>query len=133
MYGASESDLHRGLGTDRFVVAWPLDSAKAEAGKTESRDDAATNARILNPDAQVPAEADLAALAAAPPGALRVEIPLDIVRVRDAAPSEAVRWRASTRQAFEWLFANRYSVARFAPDEQRGRGWYILTRNGAGR
>ena len=29
MYGTSTSDLHRGLGTDRFVVAWPLGRAPA--------------------------------------------------------------------------------------------------------
>ena len=133
MYGASESDLHRGLGTDRFIVAWPLEGSATEARESGPRDDAAAHARILNPDAHVPAAADLAALAAAPPAALRVEIPLDIVGVRDSAPSEAARWRASTRQAFQWLFANRYSISRFAPEEQRDRGCYILTRDGAGR
>ncbi|NIP92192.1 MAG: acetyltransferase, partial [Gemmatimonadetes bacterium] len=31
MYGVSDSPLHRGLGTDRFVVTWELDTARVQA------------------------------------------------------------------------------------------------------
>ena len=133
MYGASDSDLHRGLGTDRFVVAWPLDDdgvvrASAEAA---SRLDP-SEALVLNPDAQSMTAAQLSALDAAPPVALRVEIPLDIVQVRDLAPDEAVRWRASTRQAFEWALGRGYGVARFGAGQSQGRGHYHMTRARAG-
>jgi chorismate synthase len=133
MYGASDSDLHRGLGTDRFVVAWPLDDdgrAAPNAGGAIASDSGA--AVVLNPDGRPMTARDLAALDAAPPAALRVEIPLDIVRVRDSAPGEAVRWRASTRQAFEWALGRRFTVARFVADQSRGRGHYFMTRVGAG-
>ena len=133
MYGASDSDLHRGLGTDRFVVAWPLgdDSRAKPAGALPAPAEAGA-AVVLNPDARVMTPAQLAALDAAPPAALRVEIPLDIVHVRDSAPDEAARWRTSTRQAFEWALGRGYTVSRFAADQSRRRGHYLLTRASVG-
>jgi chorismate synthase len=130
MYGASESDLHRGLGTDRFVVAWTLD-----ADRRASPDRAPVSAgavTVLNPDARAMTGAQLDALEAAPPVALRVEIPLDIVVVRDSAPAEAAGWRSSTRQAFEWALGRGYTVARFIADPSRGRGHYYMTHAGTG-
>lgn len=133
MYGPSDSDLHRGLGTDRFVVAWPLDEERGPASvdrTTSVGND--ENVIVLNPDARSMTPSELAALDAAPPAALRVEIPLDIVRVRERAPGDAVRWRGSTRQAFEWALGRGYNVARFIADQSRGRGHYCMTRVSAG-
>jgi predicted GNAT superfamily acetyltransferase len=127
MYGASTSDLHRGLGTDRFVVAWPLDkTSRAEAADAAERD--AAPATLLNPDARTMTAGELAALDATPPAAVHVEIPLDIVQLRDAAPAEAVRWRASTRQAFQWALGRGFTVTRFSADQLRGRGCYTMRR-----
>lgn len=121
MYGASESDLHRGLGTDRFIVAWGL--AAGTSGQAEGTAvDAVPDAWRLAP---------LAGTSDEKPPVLRVEIPSDIVKVRDERPEEAAAWRASTRRAFEWAIANGYDVARFLPGEERGS--YVLTRAGAKR
>jgi len=131
MYGASASDLHRGLGTDRFVVAWPLDGvARRNAAVAASVDP--DGAPVLNADARAMTTEAAAAIDAARPSAVRVEIPLDIVSVRDSAPDEAVRWRASTRQAFQWALGRGFEVARFVASRPRGRGWYIMARSGAG-
>lgn len=133
MYGPSDSDLHRGLGTDRFVVAWPLDGdGPVRSSAARGAGPAPGAAIVLNPDACPMTPAQLAGIEADLPAALRVEIPLDIVRVRDSAPDEAVRWRASTRQAFQWALGMGYGVARFTTDQSRGRGHYIMTRAGAG-
>ena len=130
MYGDSSSELHRGLGTDRFVVAWPLDRdsdvESARAHEDESLDRG--TAVVLNPDGRVPSAADLAGAGAV----LRVEIPLDIMRLRDEAPGKAVQWRASTRAAIQWALGSGYSVARFVSDPARDRGWYIMARAGGG-
>lgn len=131
MYGTSTSDLHRGLGTDRFIVAWPLDDAHP-TGAAVTRPLEPGDAPVLNPAARSMTTEKIAALDAALPRAVRVEIPLDIVRVRDSAPDEAARWRASTRQAFQWALGRGYTVARFVADERHGRGWYAMTRGGAG-
>jgi chorismate synthase len=128
MYGASESDLHRGLGTDRFIVAWSLDDDR-RAGNEKT---AISDAPVMNVNARTPTAAELLAFGASRPTALRVEIPLDIVAVRDAAPSEAVQWRASTRQAFQWALANGYSVERFVRDAERQRGHYVMALRATG-
>lgn len=132
MYGASESDLHRGLGTDRFVVAWALDADRGTARRAGAAPlaDAGT-AIVLNPDAEAMSASQLEALDAAAPASVRVEIPLDIVAVRDSAPDDAVRWRSSTRQAFEWALGRGYQVTRFATDRPRERGHYYMTRASA--
>lgn len=133
MYGPSDSDLHRGLGTDRFVVAWPLAEGRDPAPGDRAAGAAhAGDAIVLNPGARAMTPPQLAAIGAAPPAALRVEIPLDIVRVRDSAPGEAVRWRASTRQAFEWALGRGFNVTRFTADRSRGCGHYWMTRASAG-
>ena len=131
MYGASTSDLHRGLGTDRFVVAWPLDERSHPAGPGATTTDAPP-ATILNPEARSLTSQQLAALDAAPPVAVRVEIPLDIVEVRDAEPAIAASWRVSTRQAFQWALGRGFTVTRFSADQVRGRGSYTMMRTGAG-
>ncbi|MFL5561578.1 MAG: hypothetical protein ACJ79K_08895 [Gemmatimonadaceae bacterium] len=125
MYGASESDLHRGLGTDRFVVAWPLDRAPGGGRRTVSPS-SADMVPVLNPDGQVPTSSELGA--ALDGDVIRVEIPLDIVRVRDRHPDEAVRWRASTRVSIQAALGSGFGVARFASDPGRDRGWYLMTR-----
>lgn len=128
MYGASDSDLHRGLGTDRFVVAWPLDEGRRSPARGVAPAAGDAGAAIVNPDGRSMTPSELAALDAAPPATFRVEIPLDIVRVRDAAPDEAARWRASTRQALEWALGRGYTVAGFVADQGRGRGHYHMAR-----
>ena len=131
MYGASESELHRGLGTDRFVVAWSLDGEPRDGRVGD--DGSGLEAPVLNADGRLPQATELAAFAASPPAIVRVEIPSDIVQVRDAAPGEAGQWRASTRQAFQWALVNRYAVDHFLADIQRERGYYVLVRGGASR
>ena len=75
MYGADTgSDLHRGIGSDRFIVAWTL----------------ANDWTTAQPSAGQP-----------PTGAARtIEIPADIAAVQARSLSEAAAWRSRTRHAF---------------------------------
>jgi predicted GNAT superfamily acetyltransferase len=66
--------------------------------------------------------------AAAPPPALRIEIPEDIAQVQAASLDRAGRWRATTRRAFLWCLSHGYNVAGFARDAAAGRGYYLLER-----
>ena len=127
MYGPSSSTLHRGLGTDRLIVAWTLGAARVPSRDvSEAVLDAASV--VLNPGGREAALLGSKASGAAPPATVRIEIPLDIVQVRDAAPEDAAQWRASTRTAFQWALANRYAVRRFVSAPERERGYYVLAR-----
>ena len=131
LYGAdTRSALHRGLGTDRFIVAWPV-GALERAASGWSAPPAAPSLReapVVNPGTADGAESAPERFAAAPPTALRVEIPRDIARVQAASLGLASRWRASTRRAFLWCLANEYAVTGFVRDDPADRGYYLLTR-----
>jgi len=150
MYGASESKLHRGLGTDRFVVAWDLTAYDPEAPRSGGpsglrRDEAATGdapSAARDEDASAPeapdgpprpATADDAGAPPAPSGpdageappVVRVEVPADIFAVRERDADEAAEWRRRTRRAFLSRLEAGYRVAGFVPGPDRG--FYVLT------
>lgn len=105
MYGQTDSPLHRGIGTDRFVALWALNSDRVEARlngaeSTGSLDVERPDAvRVLGARAgslPEPGEADLGVDA----DALLVAIPSDIGAIMSAAPDLALEWREATRSAF---------------------------------
>jgi predicted GNAT superfamily acetyltransferase len=125
LYGSeTHSVLHRGVGTDRFVVAWPLD----REGPPPRPPAALRGAPIVNPGTEAGEQGDPERFAAAPPPALRIEIPADIAQVQATSLDLAGRWRATTRRAFLWCLSHGYAVAGYARDEAAGRGHYLLTR-----
>lgn len=109
LYGTGEaSPLHRGLGTDRFIVAWLLDAPRTEralAGRPPPVDDAGRQAPIVNPDGRDGERVE--------GRVVRVQIPSVIQALKAAAPDEAVRWRHSTRRAFEHYLPRGYTVDGF--------------------
>jgi predicted GNAT superfamily acetyltransferase len=128
MYGPqTDSALHRGLGTDRFVVAWPIgDKALAEAspplavGPQEALD-----APLLNAGAPLMAR-DFAADVFQSP-VIRIEIPADIARVQDESLERAAAWRADTRAAFLAAMQRQYRVAGLVRDVTSDRCFYVLS------
>lgn len=112
MYGEETgSRLHRGLGTDRFVVRWELRSDRAlqsiageRRGPLPDSDESPVvveraNGRPSSPSDSFP-DAD----------AVRVEVPRDIQRVKREAPEAAREWRALTRRAFRHYLGDGYRV-----------------------
>jgi predicted GNAT superfamily acetyltransferase len=125
MYGDGDSDLHRGLGTDRFVVAWDL-VGPPEGDAPRDRPvapPAGADAPVVNPTPD-----DALVVEGLDASAVRVRIPLDIHAVRAGSPETAAAWRASTRRAFLHYLGRGYRVAGFVRDE--GAGSYVLTRGG---
>lgn len=138
MYGESESRLHRGLGTDRFVVSWDLPShdpdRAREGGHVSGESAPAAGAAVPgepggptppgdSPDVGAPEASDDEAAGAAPP-VVRVEIPADVFAVRERDPDEAGAWRRRTRRAFLARLRAGYRVASFVPGPERG--FYLL-------
>lgn len=130
MYGTDTGSLlHRGVGTDRFIVMWPIDSpAGATGGHGDSLHEGTPAsgmlaAPILNAH---PHLGHLAALEPAPPPLARVEIPDDIFGIQAGGTTDAAQWRVSTRTAFQWALANGYRVVRFERDLSSARGYYLI-------
>ena len=132
MYGDTDSELHRGLGTDRFVVAWPVVRHESEAHALASRtlasdtSDAVRGAPVLNPDLGDGTVPDIAVVEKTRPRYVRVAIPRDIAAVQSHSLAFAGRWRQSTRRAFQWALARGYAVRGVYADNGGEWSYYVL-------
>lgn len=111
-YASQGSPLFSGIGTDRFVVEWPLaDPAveRAMAGEPAGFGAAARWAEapvVGRPEDRDPPP---------PTGPLvRLEIPADIHALKEADPVAGAAWRRASRAAFEACLAAGYRVVGFA-------------------
>jgi predicted GNAT superfamily acetyltransferase len=125
MYGETESPLHQGIGTDRFIVAWPVadDEMKGELAANHA---AGTNrelreAPILNADNKASSARELGDYA-------RIEVPPDINAMQHADKPQAIAWRQSTRAAFATAHRAGLVVRGFVIDDCNHRGYYLLGR-----
>ena len=104
LYGASDSPLHQGIGTDRFVASWVLDDPRVEerlAGRgvpppswSEVRELPRAFTVTFNGDLPRPGPVETSATVG---DALLVPVPADIQEVKAADPELAVAWREATR------------------------------------
>ena len=131
MYGSGDdSKLFRGIGTDRFVVIWQIDSERiVEILDEKHRFDhepfvtapMAVYRTVENDRASSPA-INLAILESK----ARVEIPEDIHELMSHALACAADWRFNTREAFQYLLMRGYRVKGFYRDAESGRCFYCL-------
>jgi predicted GNAT superfamily acetyltransferase len=129
VYGdGSASELHSGIGTDRFVVRWRLADSEVEAriaGRAAAPTAAHRAAPVVNAGDDGPFEPPFELPAA---GALRVAVPANVQAVKTAAPETAKRWRRSTRFVFEALLARGYRVAHLLSERGAELSYYVLVR-----
>ncbi len=114
MYGAREdTTTDRVIGSDRFVVEWPLEDPVPASG-------------------DIPAgtpTVDLIVTDLPPAPVVAVEVPEDVQILKLTAPEEARSWRAATRRAFLHYLSHGYRVDGFA--RRDGRCRYRLSRESA--
>ena len=131
MYGRTDSPLHRGIGTDRFVPTWAMNSPRAterlvegRAGPEPGADQGAkrTFAVQREGDLDVPGEPDLAIDA----DRLLVPIPDSIQALRDASLEAALRWRTATRSVLPTYLERGFAAREFY--RRDGYGEYLLER-----
>ena len=135
MYGRSDSPLHAGIGTDRLVITWEMDSSRVEdrlAGR--ERPPVLDELREV-PDAfPVGMEGELPVPGAvAPPdpgeegvGAILVAVPRDIQGLKARSMELAIAWRTATRAVLSPLLASgRWAVTELLPGEGVSR--YLVT------
>jgi predicted GNAT superfamily acetyltransferase len=140
MYGESDSDLHRGLGTDRFVVAWPLREIPESLDHRRRRRQTAVNMADSAPVINDIPGADRTQAGRHPSGtsdetapALAVAVPRDILSIQNSSLDLAAEWRRSTRPAFIDAMARGYEVVAIVtpPSEELAR-YILLPRDPAG-
>lgn len=120
MYGTTTSPLHYGLATDRLVVSCgtqgptpPMPSPRAPLSRLP----------VLTPR---PRDGDLLLNVSTSPAAIWLEIPSDIRQVIEGSPEEAVEWRESVREHFQWALAHGYEVIGIHRDTAASRSFYVL-------
>jgi predicted GNAT superfamily acetyltransferase len=106
MYGESDSPLHRGIGTDRFVVSWSVDDASVAQRRTEMA--AAFDAEWSETSF--------------------IQIPNDIASLQASDMAAARAWRERTRAAFQNALSKGLEVQGFRIQTQTNRGEYLLAR-----
>jgi predicted GNAT superfamily acetyltransferase len=133
MYGETDSLLHRGLDTDRFIVEWRLQDPVVEqalAG-TPPRLPPAARAGPIATIATHGSPGDGPPLPDAP--WVRVELPVDIEQLKADAPELARRWQLGLRRAFTtYLNARHARVAGICADRGTGRWFYAVDTTGGG-
>lgn len=131
MYGGeTNSALHRGVGTDRFIVAWDIEGASHGVAGDDAANGASpgSDAPVLNPvgDDGLPA---LPNVDGQVPATVRIAVPEAIEQVQSQSVESAARWRATTRRAFTWALAQGYHVSAFVRDDGAHYGFYVCTRD----
>ena len=106
MYGASSSPLHRGIGTDRLIVKWPVDDGELATRRQEI-------AGVSHGDGA---------------SLVRIEIPSDIEELQSSDAPGARSWRTTTRAEFHRYLSDGYKVQGFQLDRDARRGRYLLGR-----
>lgn len=116
LYGNSVSPLHHGIGTDRLIAIWELNSQRVHAAL-------AGNPPAEEDDADAPWAIELGerdGLPISKPARLeldtariRIPIPADVQMLKATRLDLALTWRAHTRAAFEHYLGSGYLVTGF--------------------
>lgn len=125
MYGGDTSSvLHRGLGTDRFIVAWDLDRTPPGATHASRSEREAPVLNSVGSDG-LPIVPDLTGHAR--DIVVRIAVPVAIDQVQAESISTATRWRVSTRCAILWAVDAGYRVTGFIHEDAADCSYYICT------
>lgn len=130
MYGeGTGSPLHVGGETDRLIVRWDLDSARARwaiDGRT-SADHAASISEddtVARPQPDDPIEGPVLPER----DAVSLEVPCDMVALGQTDPDLLDRWRIVSRKAFLHYLGRGYAVQSFVRESSTARCFYCFTR-----
>ena len=130
MYGrVTGSNLHRGIGTDRLILAWPVDEkeqASLRRASAIARDSAESASAPILADIERPGRpaADVAA-----GGHARVAVPGDVEAMLVKHEDRAIKWREATREAFAACWKAGLRIDGFRSDPGHDRGFYLLSRS----
>ena len=110
MYGNNTgSDLHSGLGTDRFIVQWDMADPAVEQALAGRQSDCGAGAPMAFEGRTLDA-ANRADTPFPDTPTVRVPIPTDIQQVKREQPEAALSWRGATRNTLQFYMARGYRV-----------------------
>ena len=122
-YGAMEDGINAGDESDRLLISWQLDSAKAEAaaaGRPEELDVEKLREWGCDPIVTVGPSGE-PVITQSSARVLICEVPEDIVAMRHSDPELARAWRAAAREALGGAVARGYAISGATRS-----GWYVL-------
>ena len=137
MYGTGDdSELFRGIGTDRFIVVWHITSERVKTALSQSESQSGyqgsySNSPIVvfrqneHDDSSLPSEVHFERAER-----VRVEIPPDIQALKRRTIEHAAQWRAMTREAFQFYLKNGYEISLFYRDRSSAHCFYCLRKRG---
>lgn len=125
MYGSTGSRLHSGLETDRLIVEWRLSDPAVEARIEDHPPGAATHAARATL-VLLPAGSEPNALRLPADGWARVELPVDIDRLKRESPELAARWQRHLRQVLTDALARGLCIASVVDDPASGHPCYLI-------
>ncbi len=117
IYGESGSPLHRGIGTDRLIAVWPMDSERVR--RRVSGEEKGPGAGVLRECREVLGATPGAGTGAARPGGVHlgaedpvvsVAIPADVLALMAESLELAVAWREATRTVLTHYLGRGYEV-----------------------
>lgn len=130
-YGASDSPLHAGIGTDRLVAEWLIASDRvAERLRTESprAAEGVGESPLLNPPILAGGAPRPSPTILEPRSdTVRVAVPTDIQALKRTDLATAVEWRKNVRTALERALETGYTAVDLERGEPMAR--YVLTRS----
>jgi len=120
VYGDSDSPLHQGNPTDRFVAEWFIRALPRPAIDASSA--IAVNRTEWTGEWLESVDVDLSAVAPH----ITVEIPMGFTDMLARAPDRAMAWRVCTRAIFTTYLDRGYRVVAFSLDRAARKGTYLL-------
>jgi predicted GNAT superfamily acetyltransferase len=145
MYGQTDSPLHRGIGTDRFIALWLLDSARVEERLQRSLAATPRSADPRTPPAASDPEEALEGVAVvldadergahprpgephldADDATVAARIPSEVAAILDADMELARAWRVATRATFERYLGAGWEVSELVRGPRTST--YLMTR-----
>jgi predicted GNAT superfamily acetyltransferase len=137
MYGQTDSPLHQGIGTDRFVPVWDLDSERVKRrllegapGPAEALETGAAEAlgSSVVEGLPMPGRVDLGLREER----LLVAIPASVQEVKKTSIEAARAWREATRTVLSHYLAAGYEVRELYRHEQQSNYLLVRTESHAG-
>ena len=132
MYGDTGSPLHRGVGTDRLVAHWRMDSERV-TGRISGECVVPSPSDVQAPGRAVSARAGSSHPEPGDPNltledpSVLISIPGEIDRLAKEDMKMAVDWRQATRAAFLHYFSRGYEATELIPTGQLSH--YVLSRD----